>query len=195
MYPSEKNEKLGVTLIELIMVIMILGIIGTAGGSFFGPVMNLMFFIPSQVRTESIGNLTEDLVIEGDSRARGVRVLHAITSASDTSLAYTDYSSTNVTLSWDSSTKKLSRSIPATTEVVPIEYPGNDVKLDGQTSGVIFKYYDVNGTQLSSPVSNPATIVRVKLDWVFYTGTGSGNVRKYSETKYTLDSGSIIKQF
>ncbi|MFH1386497.1 MAG: type II secretion system protein [bacterium] len=182
----------GFTLIELVMVIVLVGILGTVGSALLAPIVNLYFFTPNQTRIESIANLINDRIIEGDAGAKGLRIIKSISAATDTSITYTDVDLKSVTLSWNSVTGKFSRTTPAGTEILPKEYPNNDIVVNGQTAGIIFKYYTSAEALISTPVAAPSTIGRVQLNLVATTGTGI--ISSYG-TKFLINSGVHIKQF
>ncbi len=182
----------GFTLIELIMVVVLLGIIGAAGASFFFPVLNTFFAVPSQIRGQQIGNLTADECIEGGPSSEGLRRMKNITAASDTSITYLLPNSSSVTLSWSNATKKLTKTDTSGSFVLPRQYPGNEMNLDGQSPGIIFRYYDAAGSVISSPVVSTIDIARIEMDWIIYTG--SADIKKL-EAKYLLNTGVMIKQF
>ena len=181
------------TLIELIVTIVILGIIAAAGASFFFPVLNMFFAAPVQVRSQQIGNFIADNCIEGSPSSEGFRMMKSIVSASDTSINYLRLpDSSSITLSWSNATKKLTKTDPSGSYVLPKEYSSNEMSLDGQTAGIIFKYYDLAGNVIASPVATPANIARIEMNWKIYTG--SADFHKL-EAKYLLNTGVAIKQF
>lgn len=182
----------GFTLIELVIVIVLLGIIGGVGAAFFSPLLNLAFHAPAQTSTAQIANRLAETMIEGDQSAKGLRLAKSISAAADTSLSYVDVDGKNVVLSWNSAAGKISRTAPSGTAVLPVEFPNNSVLVNGQTAGVIFKYFDSSGAPLSSPVAAPANIVRVQLNLIFWTG--SGQVKDF-QSKYILNTGVRIRQF
>ena len=174
------------------MVIAIMGILALMGASFLPPLMNLYFFAPNQMNNEFITNSVLNNIIEGNGRGNGIRILKNITSATDTSITYTDSNGITITLTWNSGTKKITRTISSTTITLPEEISTNSINIDGTTSGVIFKYYDSTNSLISTPVATPANIKRVQMDWLTYSGTGN---TKLSQSKYIVSSGEYIKQF
>ena len=182
----------GFTLIELVVTIVILGIVGAAGASFFFPVLNMFFATPVQVRSQQIGNFIADECIEGHPSSEGFRIIKNIVSASDASINYLLADSSSITLSWSNATKKLTKTDPSGSYILPKEYSSNDMSLDGQTAGVIFKYYDSAGLVITSPVATPANIARIEMNWKIYTG--SADIKRL-EAKYLLNTGVAIKQF
>ena len=184
--------KRGYTLIELIMAVVILGILGTIGAAFFQPLITMAFFTPAQLRTEQIGNQMVFDIYQGDSRAKGLRIMKKIKTATATSLTYLDNSSVEATLSWDGGTKRLSRTVNGVTQLLPLQAPNHSVLLDGVYPGTIFRYYDSSGMNLSPPVSTVANIARIKIDWVAYTGSSA--ITTYG-TKYIIKTSFWAKQF
>lgn len=187
---SKTKKRSGFTLIELVIVIVLLGIIGTIGAMILGPIINLAFFAPGQTNIEQVASRIVEYIAEGDASAKGLRMIKTLSAGSATSLSYFDVDNTAVTLSWNSGTKKLNRTPPGS--MLPLEYPGHQVQIDGQTPGVIFKYYDSNNSLLSTPLATPANVVRVQLDWV--ATSGDGTVKGYGN-KFLINSGIAIRQF
>ena len=189
---TEGVKPKGFTLIELVITIVLLGIIAATGANFIYPILNTFFAVPVQVRGQQIGDFMADDCIEGSPSSEGFRIMKNIVSASDASINYLLANSTSITLTWSSTTKKLTKTDLSGSYVLPKEFSNNDMSLDGQTAGVIFKYYDSSGNIISSPVATPANIKRIEMDWIIYTG--SANIRKM-EAKYLLNTGVQIKQF
>jgi len=186
------RHKKGFTLIELVMVIVILGIIGAIGAGVVYPILNLFFHTPRQLTSEQVGNMVVDEIIQGSPSAKGLRIMKNIVSANDTSITYLDVNNILIILSWDSLSKKITKTTSSEIFTLPKEYTNNSVDINGTSSGIIFKYYNSAGTQLATPVALPSSINRIQMDWILQTN--SGNVKDY-ETKYIINSGVFIKQY
>lgn len=187
-----RRNRRSFTLIELVMVMVILGITAAAGAVFFAPMMKLYFFTPSQSAAQQGGNLIKDNIIEGNASGKGLRVIKNITAATATSISYIDADERAVSITWNGTTYKFSRTTPGGTSLLPLENPGSDIKVDGQASGILFRYFDSSQNELSSPVATPANIARIELNWVVFIGTGS--IDNY-EGRFLVNSGIHIKQF
>src|SRR3989339_762324 len=170
------TRRKGYTLVELTLVIVLLGIIASLGAAFFVPIVRLYFFTPTELRNEYVANRIVETIIEGDSEIKGLRIIKNIVSAS---------------ITWNSGTKKIRRTISPPPQTLPIEAPTHDTLIIGTTAGVIFKYYDSSGLPISTPVATPADIARIQLDWIAYTG--SGGVLS-AQGYYLIHSGVFVKQ-
>lgn len=182
------HKKRAFTLIELVMVIVLLGIVSSVGSSFFIPIFRLYFFTPTELRNEFVANRIVENVIEGTVSGRGLRIITSISSANDTAISYTDADGKAISISWNSGTKKISRTINSVTE----QTSSSDIKIDGISTGVIFRYYDSSNLLISTPVATPANIKRIQMDWIAYTGSGAVGS---NDGRYLIHSGIFIKQF
>jgi prepilin-type N-terminal cleavage/methylation domain-containing protein len=206
-----KKQNNGFTLIEIVMVIVLLGIIGSVAVVVFYPIMNLAFTSPKQITTDLVISLTADSILSGDSGIKGLRTIHNLVSAGDYWIDYIDANGTAVQIDWDISTKRFTRTVNSKTETIPVAFPNTAVKIDGQISKKLFKYYDSAGNLLTTPVSSLSAVSRVQMDWISYTGnilplaihvqTGGivqpvyiGSFKNY-ESKQTINTGVKIYQF
>src|SRR3989339_257927 len=185
------TRRKGYTLVELTLVIVLLGIIASLGAAFFVPIVRLYFFTPTELRNEYVANRIVETIIEGDSEIKGLRIIKNIVSASDASISYVDADNVSASITWNSGTKKIRRTISPPPQTLPIEAPTHDTLIIGTTAGVIFKYYDSSGLPISTPVATPADIARIQLDWIAYTG--SGGVLS-AQGYYLIHSGVFVKQ-
>lgn len=186
-----KMNRKGFTLFETIIVIAILAIVCSIGYAFFLPMINLFFITPSEMTTQDIAYYVIDEVVDGDNSAHGLSSINSFTTATATSIGFLDSDNKSVTFNWDSTKKKLYKTLNSVTSEVP--FTGTITSMDGQSANVIFTYYDTAESLMSPPIANMHNIGRVQFDWKFYT-KNAGNLKTF-ETVFLVNSGVSIKQF
>ena len=104
---SKKFPK-GFTLVELIMTISLLGIMAAVSGSMIVSLMQMSVYAPRQTKAREVAQEALDVMIEGDSRVRGMRFSNKVVEATDGAFTYeygypTYSEKRKVRLSWDGS--------------------------------------------------------------------------------------------
>jgi len=185
----------GHTLVELVIVIVAVSVMAVGAVVFFIPLANLFFVSPRQAAVEYIGQDILDIIIEGDSKAKGLKFSKAISAASATQITYIDADAKTVVIRWDQATLKFYRNINSAGEVVvPKVYTGG-TRIQGKTTAnVIFRFFDASGAEISSPVAAGSllSVKRIKMEISVYTG---GGLIKNFDGKVNLTTGTEIKVF
>jgi prepilin-type N-terminal cleavage/methylation domain-containing protein len=137
----EYNRGNGFTLIELIMVIVVVGILSVPAAYIMIHFVQNTIYLPSQMNTDMILERVQDVLIEGDATAKGLRFSRAMSSIADDDLTFINQDGDTVRYRLDTGNGKLYRSIDGGTEyVVPYYWPSG-VTAAG-LSGAVFTYYD-----------------------------------------------------
>lgn len=194
---SGRVRRRGVTLIELTIVVAVIGILASAFVSIAVPIIKFYFYYPHMSRVNDAAADLMKIIIEGDAKARGLRfagpackiggvgggnnITAASTSGTVSTLTYNysgaDYCgsgaprlSHTVTLTYDSSTGKVTRAIDgAAAQPVP-DYAGlsSDIRFSVPGGGAdLFHYFSADGTDLGS---DP---LAVSIGYVKNVGTNS----------------------
>ena len=163
-------RKRAFTLIELVMIIAIISVLSVIGGIFMARFIQSSMFIPNQLNMNMIASNALDIMIEGDSQARGMRFLRSVTLAGNNQVTFNNQNSHAISYRLDVPTNRLYRSIDAAIERLIPYYvpPGADVVGNG-AGGRLFTYYDEN--DILTAVA--ADVRRVRIDLIVRTGTGS----------------------
>jgi len=161
------------TLIELIMVIMVVAVLAAIAGSFFVPMMDMLFYVPSQTSVEFTANELMKILIDGDAQAKGLYDAAAVTAATAMRVDFTTEDGDAVYYRWNSGNDKIYRSINAGVEaLIPYHYAGNSYVEGRDTASIIFTYYDASNNAITSPVAAPGDIEWIRMDLTILTGTG-----------------------
>ncbi|MFA7706088.1 MAG: hypothetical protein WCX91_03170, partial [Candidatus Omnitrophota bacterium] len=144
------------------------GILAGAGAWIMAYTVKNAVFIPNQLGVDKLLSDALNVMIEGDSQAKGLRFSRAITAIGATRVDFIDGNGKTVYFRLDSGTNKLYRSINGTAEqAVPVYSSTLGLSLSGK-NGVLFSYYDANGVSTAA-----ATNVR-RINMILVAKTGSG---------------------
>lgn len=164
----EYKKKAGFTLIELIMVIAIIGILSISGAYLMVNLVRNAVFIPNQLNMDMLAYDSLEIMIEGDSLAKGLRYSKYISAAADNQLTFADQSGRNISYKIDTGTNKLYRSIAGGAWVLIPYYLKSGINITGKSSK-LFTYYDSS----NNTTSTPSSVRRIKVALIAETGTGS----------------------
>ncbi|HPB69125.1 MAG TPA: type II secretion system protein, partial [Candidatus Omnitrophota bacterium] len=168
----EYNRGNGFTLIELIMVIVIVGILAVPAAYIMMHFVQNTVYLPGQMTTDMILERIQDVVIEGDATAKGLRFSRAMSSIADNDLTFVNQDGDTVRYRLDTGTGNLYRSINSGTEVLVPYYLPSGVTISG-LNGALFTYY--NGAEAET-----ATVQDVR--WISVGLTvkdGAGDVERW----------------
>ena len=165
------KQKKAVTLIELLMVIVIIGILAIGGAHFMIYLLQNENFIPNQLNMNMLASDALDIMIEGDSQAKGLRYNKTINGVADYQVDFTNLDGQNVSYRLNTGTNKLERSLagpggPWT--VFPYYMPLSGVTITGKNNKV-FVYY----TAAEATTNTAANVRRVEMTLIGKTGTGN----------------------
>lgn len=154
------------TFIELVMVILIIGIVAAAGAWLLMYVVQNAVFIPNRLTTDMLAQDALNMMIEGDTAARGLRFSANITTSQPNTLIFTNQE--NQSVNYTVSGNKLYRQINASAPALAPAYQAGAIGVSGR-GGTLFTYYDGN----DAVTTTAANVRRVRIDVTVLTGTGS----------------------
>jgi prepilin-type N-terminal cleavage/methylation domain-containing protein len=173
----------GFTLIELTMVVAILAILSVPGAYIMSYLVQNSVFIPNKLNVDMIGQDVMDVIIEGDTEAKGLRFSRLLTTAGNSSVQFKNVDNQTVGFTWDAEDKKIYRSIDAgPQEMIPYYLAGN-ISIINIASNPIFTYYDINEAVTTSPASARRVEVGIRIE------SGTGN---YSDWQGRTDQISSV---
>lgn len=171
------SPKSGFTLIEVVMVILILGLLSVAGIHLMNFMLRNTFFLPNQVQANMVAADALEIMIEGDSQAKGLRFCKSITTAGANQIVFTNQGVvTNLdsqTITYNLSGGVLTRTIaPGGASMIPYFMDPGRMALAGTgAAGALFTYYDSNDVLLSQPVT-AANVRRISINLRAQNGAG-----------------------
>ena len=161
------NRK-GFTLIELIMVMAIIGVLSASGAYVMIYVVKNSVFIPNQLNMNMMASDALDIMIEGDTTAKGLRFSRVITNIQDYQVTFINQNNQTVRYLFNPGTSRLSRSVDDGADSVIPYYvkPGTSLLAKNNK---LFTYYD----NVETVTANPANVRWVTITLIAQTGTGS----------------------
>lgn len=164
------NQRSGFTLIELIMVIAILGVATLLSGFLMIDLIRDTVFLSNQLNADLVVSDALDILVEGDSQAKGLRASRQITAVAADQVDFINQDNQTIRYRFDPVNTRLYRSINGGPEtVVPYYLPAGVTY--GVSGGQLFSYFDVN----EAATNNPAQVRFISMTLVGYTGDGSFN--------------------
>lgn len=159
----------GVTLIELVIVMAIIGLLAVSGAWLMAHLVRNSVFIPSQLNMDMVASGALDIMIEGDSVAKGLRFSKSVVSIPDNNeITFLNQNGQSVRYRLDAVANKLYRSINSGPETAIPYYvtPGINLMSRGAK---FFTYYDTNGVE----TADAADVSLIQISLIAQTGTGS----------------------
>jgi prepilin-type N-terminal cleavage/methylation domain-containing protein len=165
--------KKGFTLIELIMVMAIIGILAGSGAWLMAYTIKNSVFIPNQLNMDKLVKDALDIMIEGDSQAKGLRFCKVISAIAADQITFTNQDDLPIIYHWNTTSNKLFRSINGAAEAALPYYSSlAGITMTGK-SGALFTYYDSAFPE--AVTANPANVRRIRIILIAKTGTGLYN--------------------
>ena len=159
----------GVTLIELVMTMVLVGILSVTGGKLLVDFVQNTFYIPSKLNVDMIASDALNLMVEGDTAAKGLRFSRNRSTIQNNLVAFTNQDNQVIQYRLDTVSNRLYRSISGgPEEIIPYYFPSSNVRISGK-NGILFAYYDTNQTQ----TANPAQVRWITLTVIAWQGNGS----------------------
>lgn len=162
----------GFTFIEAIMLMLIIAVLAGSSSWFMALAVKNSVFIPNQLNTDKLASDALDVMIEGDSQAKGLRFAKVISTIAANQVTFTNQDNVVIIYRWDTAANKLYRKIGAAAEASIPAYSSNmaGLTLSGK-SGVLFTYYDSN----EAVTAVAANVRRIRMILIAKSGTGLYN--------------------
>ena len=170
----EYNHKSGFTLIEAVMVMAIVGVLSVPGAYLMSYFVNNGIYIPNKLNMDMLASDALDIMIEGDSQAKGLRFSKSIISIQDNRVLFTNQDNQAIRYRLTGATEVtldpylIYRSINGGPDTVLPYYASRGVRITGKDNK-LFTYYDAG----DNVTSDPNSVRRVVIALIAQTGTGS----------------------
>lgn len=183
----------GFTLPELIVIITLVAVIAAVAVTVFISLIRLFVLIPKETRVRLIASQIQDIMLEGDGEARGLRFASSLSTVDGNEVAFgyetEGGEAVSVAFRWDSDAEKIYRQVDEGGEVaIPYDF-GSEVGVKTKDAApAVFTYFDENGQSTTIP----ASVERIEVN--FSVETGSGDFSAW-DAAFDLSSGVDVKQF
>lgn len=158
----------GFTLIEAVMVILIIAILAVGGSYLLIYTVQNSIFLPNKLNMDMLASEVLDIMIEGDSQAKGLRFCKSIASAGASQVIFINQDNQTIRYTYNSGPGTLTRTIGTGAAAVIPYYAQAGISVSPR-SAAFFTYYDEDGL-----ATNTASDVRrVQIELIARTGTGS----------------------
>lgn len=159
----------GVTIVELIMVIMIIGILSVPGTHMMFQLIKNSVFVPNKLNMDMLASDALDIIVDGDSQAKGLRFSRSVISIQDYQIVFNNQDNQAISYRLDTAAQKLYRSISGGAEkVIPYYAAPTGINMLGKNNKV-FVFYDA----AEAVTADPAAVRRIEITLVTQTGSGS----------------------
>ena len=186
MSPTGYKIKRGFTLIELIMVMVIITVIASAGSFLMTYLVRSSVFVPSQLNMDMLAADALDIMIEGDSQAKGLRSSRNITNIQSNEVTFNNQD--NQSIRYRLVGNKLYRSVNGGADaLIPYYIPAAGVTVAGK-DGTLFTYFD--GSDATTAVADNVRRIEVAL----IASSGSGLADDW-EGRSEQSSSIAVKKF
>ena len=162
----------GFTLIELITVISIISIISVSGAYLMVYFVQNSVVIPNKLNMDMIISEALDIMIEGNSLAKGLRFSKSIIEMEDNRVVFDNQEGERIVYRLDTIGKKLYRSINGSSETFIPYYVKSGINIIAR-NGSLFTYRNQGDNEIDTGGGNPADIRRIEIGLIAKTGTGS----------------------
>lgn len=163
--------KKGFTLIELIMVIAIIAVLAASSSWIMAYTVKNSVFIPNQLGMDKLATDALEIMVNGDTLAKGLRFSRIITAIAANRVDFIDGDGKTVYFRLDTGTSKLYRSINGGAEAnIPGYSSASGLSLTGK-SGTLFTYYDAS----DAVTAVAANVRRLRIILIAKSGTGLYN--------------------
>jgi Tfp pilus assembly protein PilE len=167
---APRNDVKGFTLIELVMIVVLTGLLAMAGFHIFQFAVRNSFYLPNQVQADLVAAEALEIIVEGDSLAKGLRFCKLVTTAAANQVIVTNQDNKTISYRLDTGTGKLYRKVDTAAEVMIPYFMAGDMTLSG-VGGSLFTYYD----SADAVTATPASVRRINIDLMAQNGTGSSD--------------------
>ena len=161
----------GFTLIELITVMAIIAILATSSGLIMVYVVKNSVFIPNQLGMDKLAADALEIMVDGNTLAKGLRFSREITAINANRVDFVDGDGKIVYFRLDTGANKLYRAVNGGAEAnIPYYSNASGLNLSG-SSGTLLTYYDSTETITATA----ANVRRINIILIAKSGTGLYN--------------------
>lgn len=166
----------GFTIIEAIMVMLIIAVLSSAGAWIMAYTVQNFVFIPNQLNMDKLASDALNIMIEGDSQAKGLRFSRVISVIAADRVDFINQDAQTIYYRLDAPAGKLYRSINGAVEAaLPYYSSAAGITLNGR-NGALFTYYNSDDAVITGATAvDAANVRRIQIILIAKTGTGLYN--------------------
>lgn len=161
-------RRAGFTLVEFVVAMLCIGVLAVPAAYLMMHMVWDSVFIPNQLNMDMLVSDAFDIMIEGDSQAKGLRNSREITAVAAYQVTFINQDGQTISYRLDTAGSKLYRSIDGAAEELIPYYATTGINLSGK-SGAVFRYYDGN----EAVTATPANVRWITMTLIAMTGTGA----------------------